>query len=94
MLAVLAERRRRKKKPQSTDNHKSGENSQISTAALQSAPERNKLPPNTQTLEPKVSKLVITRIYSFILNTLKVNSASDPVAKGHADKRDFWRLQI
>lgn len=62
---------RKKKKKKSLQvhrqNHKSSENSQISTVAVQSARERNKLPPSAQTQTLKcdfVSQLVIVCIYS------------------------------
>lgn len=54
-----------KKKKVHRQNHKSSENSQISTVAVQSAMERNELPPSTQTLKCDfVSQLVIVCIYS------------------------------
>lgn len=61
------EEKKRKSLQVHRQNHKSSENSQISTVAVQSARERFELPPSTQTQTLKcdfVSQLVIVCIYS------------------------------
>lgn len=92
VLTVLAEREReRKKKSLHRHNHKSCENSQISTVAVQSAPERNKLPPSTQTQTLKCDfvSLVIVCIYS-LRARMFLSSELNLLTEDHVDETNAF----
>lgn len=91
MLTVLAEREREKKKSLHRHNHKSCENSQISTVAVQSAPERNKLPPSTQTQTLKCDfvSLVIVCIYS-LRARMFLSSELNLLTEDHVDETNAF----